>query len=188
MIIFEQGLITELLNPSSVLGAVFYALVFLLITFLVSSLIRRYVKEIIRRGSGAKADRTSVIFIGQLGNVAVFLIGAILYFHLIPALRAFGTALLTTASVASIVVGLAAQNTLGNIIAGVSLLLYRPFMLRDEVEVTAPGLTQAGRIVSITLGHTILEGPDNIKIIVPNSLMATSVIINRGEVQVDAAR
>lgn len=55
----------------------------------------------------------------------------ILYAHLIPVLRSMGTALLAGASVASVVIGLAAQSTLGNLVAGVSITIYRPFRLGD---------------------------------------------------------
>ena len=53
-------------------------------------------------------------------------------------LRGLGTAWLTSAGVAAVVVGLAAQNTLGNLIAGVSLVLYRPFHLGDHLQVSVP--------------------------------------------------
>jgi len=72
------------------------------------------------------ADRDAVPDAARTG-LCVRLMAAILCAHLVPVLRALGTAMLAGASVASIVLGLAAQNTLGNLIAGVALLLYDPF-------------------------------------------------------------
>ncbi len=73
-----------------------------------------------------------------------------------PSLRSLETALLTGASVASIVVGLAAQNTLGSLIAGVSLLLYRPFEVGDRAQIAAPTGVETGVVERLTLGYTIL--------------------------------
>ncbi len=97
---------------------------------------------------------------------------------MIPGLRSLGTALLASAGVASVVVGLAAQNTLGNIVAGVSLLMYRPFRVQDLVQVTAASGLETGTIESLTLGYTILKTYDNRRIVVPNSVMATQVTVN----------
>jgi small conductance mechanosensitive channel len=109
------------------------------------------------------------------------LVAAILYLHLVPALRSLGTAILTTASVASIVIGLAAQNTLGNLISGVSLLLYRPVKLGDLVRVDAPTGQESGVVEAITLGYTTLLSSNDQKIVIPNSVMASNVIVNLGK-------
>jgi len=103
-----------------------------------------------------------------------------LYCHLIPAPRPLGTAILTTASVAPVVLGLAARNTLGNLIAGISLILYQPIRLGDKVQVDAPTGQEAAIVESISLGYTILRGSTDQKIIIPNGIMANSVIINMG--------
>jgi len=53
----------------------------------------------------------------------------------IPVLRQLGGVWLTSVGVVSVIVGIAAQSTLGNLISGVSLLLYRPFRLGDRLQV-----------------------------------------------------
>ena len=77
-------------------------------------------------------DRTGIQFVTQLSQALIYLGATVLYAHLVPVLPQLGTALLTGVSVASVVIGLAAQNTLGNVIAGFSLLLYRPFRIGDR--------------------------------------------------------
>lgn len=69
-------------------------------------------------------DHTTVAFLQRMGKALIWVLAIILYAQLIPELRSLGTALLAGASVASILVGLAAQSTLGNLAAGLSLLLY----------------------------------------------------------------
>lgn len=82
-----------------------------------------------------------------------------------------GTALPAGVSVASIIVGLAAQNTLGNLVSGVSLLLYRPFRVGDSLQIGASTGLEIGEVERMTLGYTILKTPDGRRIIVPNSAM-----------------
>jgi small-conductance mechanosensitive channel len=112
-----------------------------------------------------------------MGDALIWAIALILYAHLIPELRSLGTALLTGVSVASILIGLAAQSTLGNFIAGLSLLLYRPFQIGDLVQLTVPSGVQIGTIEDLTLGYTVIKTPENHEIVVPNSVMASQAII-----------
>jgi small-conductance mechanosensitive channel len=97
---------------------------------------------------------------------------------MVPALNGIGTALLAGAGVTSVVLGLAAQNTLGNLIAGMTLLLYRPFQVGDRVQVNAPTGLETGVVEVVTLGYTMLRTGDNRRIVVPNSVMASQVTVN----------
>ena len=114
----------------------------------------------------------------DIAEIFIYIFALTFYAHLIPELRSVGTALLTSVGVASVVVGLAAQNTLGNIVAGVSLVLYRPFEVDDQVQVAAPSGLETGVVESLTLGYTVLRTYDNRRVVVPNSLMATQVTVN----------
>ena len=80
--------------------------------------------------------QTVVLFLTQFAQIAVYIVALIILFHVIPALNKLGTALLTGVSVVSVIFGLAAQNTLSNLVAGCTLLLYRPFHIDDYIQVT----------------------------------------------------
>jgi small conductance mechanosensitive channel len=110
------------------------------------------------------------------------LTGALIYGALFL-LAAATVALLTGVSVASVVLGLAAQNTLGNVIAGFSLLLYRPIRIGDRVQVAGPSGPCIGATESLSLGYTIIRAEDGRTIIVPNSTMASQVTVNLNEVK-----
>jgi small-conductance mechanosensitive channel len=73
---------------------------------------------------------------------------------------------------------LAAQSTLGNLVAGVSLTIYRPFRLGDTLQVAAPTGTEIGVVEMISLGYTTLRAPAGHLVVVPNSLAASQVLIN----------
>ena len=87
----------------------------------------------------------------------VYVVAFIFYAHLVPELRAIGTALLAGAGVVSIVAGLAAQNTLGNLVAGLSLVLYRPIQMGDTVQLSAHSGVVTARFERISLGFTVLR-------------------------------
>jgi small-conductance mechanosensitive channel len=166
----------DLFVPATVIGALFYGVVFLGFAVVAARLIR----VVATRSERHLTDVTALRFVVQLLQVCAFVVAFILYTHLIPPLRAFATALLAGVSVVSIVLGLAAQNTLGNLIAGFSLVLYHPFYVGDVVQLSTPKGLTTGTVESLALGYTRLGDPEGAAIIVPNSVMVSSVIILMG--------
>jgi small-conductance mechanosensitive channel len=65
----------------------------------------------------------------------------------------------------------ALKDALANMLAGISILLYRPFHIGDYISVT--GLE--GQVVSIELRYTTLKTKKN-KVLVPNSNLFTNPI------------
>ena len=169
---------SNLLNPATLAGALFYALIFLVLAILLARLLKLGVRRILHEDTHHHLDQTSLLFFTQLSQIVIFIVAFTLYAHLVPALHTLGTALLAGVSVVSVVIGLAAQNTLGNIIAGLSLLLYRPFLVGDQIQLNAPTGTEAGTVVRLSLGYTELHTTDNRRVIVPNSVMISQTIIN----------
>src|SRR5579862_2120488 len=173
------------LSPDSLAGAFIYLLLFVLAALVLARLLRVTVHGAMTRAG--HLDRTTISFLQQVGTAAIWVVILILYAHLIPALRAMGTALLAGASVASVVIGLAAQSTLGNLVAGMSITIYRPFRLGDSLQVTAPTGTETGTVELISLGYTTLRTFDGRLVVLPNSIAASQVTINLGANHVPAA-
>jgi small conductance mechanosensitive channel len=174
----EQDLLSYL-KPDSFVGAAVYLLIFVLLALVLSRVLRAAMHA--ELGRHGHIDRTTISFLQQIGTAAIWVIMLILYAHLIPVLRAMGTAILAGASIASVVFGLAAQSTLGNLIAGVAITLYRPFRLGDILQVTAPTGTETGSVEMISLGYTTLRTLDGRCIVLPNSVAASSVTVNLGD-------
>ncbi len=171
----EHDLLTYL-KPDTFIGAAVYFFLFIVLAWGLSRALRAAVHAaMVRQGH---IDRTTISFLQQLGSALIWVIALILYAHLIPMLRSMGTALLAGASVASVVIGLAAQSTLGNLVAGVAITIYRPFRLGDTLQVTAPSGADIGVVELISLGYTTLRSPDGRRIVVPNALAASSVTVN----------
>ncbi|MBW1889285.1 MAG: mechanosensitive ion channel family protein [Deltaproteobacteria bacterium] len=84
------------------------------------------------------------------------------------------------AGVMGIALGFAAKDTLSNLIAGVLLIIDRPFEVGDRIEVwRAPaGSASWGDVIDIGLRATKIRTTDNIIIIIPNNEIMTRDIIN----------
>jgi small conductance mechanosensitive channel len=168
--------VLSFLKPDTLLGALIYLLIFLSSAMLLSRALRTAVHAAMTRKG--HIDRTTISFMQQFGTALIWVMVLILYAHLIPVLRSIGTALLAGASIASVVIGLAAQSTLGNLVAGISITIYRPFRLGDTIQVAAPTGTEIGVVETLSLGYTTLRTADGRFIVVPNALAASQVSIN----------
>jgi small conductance mechanosensitive channel len=166
----------SIFKPDTLIGALVYLVVFIVLAMLFSRILRAAVHAAMSRQG--QIDRTTMSFIQQFGSALIWVIMLILYAHLIPMLRSMGTALLAGASVASVVIGLAAQSTLGNLVAGISITIYKPFRLGDTVQVATPTGTEIGVVELISLGYTTLRAPDGRLVVLPNSVAASQVMLN----------
>jgi len=168
----------NIINPATFEGAVFYGVILLACAVLINRMLRLGVERALARGSRLHIDRTRVKFISQLIQMIIYIVVFFIYARLIPALSNLGNAGLASVGVLSVVAGLAAQSTLGNLISGISLLLYRPFNVGDRLQIQAPTGLETGEIESLSLGYTIIKTDDNRRVVVPNSLMASQTTIN----------
>lgn len=168
--------IHHLLDPTTVVGAILYGILIFVLAVVAGRLVQSWTRRIATRPE-LGVDPTAVNFLGQFLRLFCFLLAVILYAHIVPSLNHVGSAMLASAGVVSLVIGLAAQNTLGQLIAGIALLLYRPFRIGDVLVVTAPTGKETGTVREFTLGYTKLQTEDARWIIVPNSVMASTTIV-----------
>jgi small-conductance mechanosensitive channel len=84
------------------------------------------------------------------------------------------------AGVLGVAVGFAAKDTLSNLIAGILLIIDRPFEVGDRIEVwSAPtGSATWGDVIDVGLRATRIKTTDNIVIIIPNNQIMTRDIVN----------
>ncbi|MDE2398290.1 MAG: mechanosensitive ion channel [Burkholderiales bacterium] len=123
------------------------------------------------------SDITVLQFISALAQLLAYLIGFVLYAHMVPELRALGTAQFAGVSVISVVIGLAAQSTLGKLVAGFSPVLYRQVRVGDKVRLDLPVGAVSATVEVISLGFTVLRDDQHNEVIVPNStLMSTTLV------------
>lgn len=86
--------------------------------------------------------------------------------------------LLATSAAFSIILGLALQDTLGNLFAGISLQLDKSFEIGDWLEITSGTQRTVGQVREITWRSTTLVGFSDELITLPNRFMAQAQISN----------
>ena len=95
-------------------------------------------------------------------------------------LRAQGvepSSLLTTSALLTAVIGLALQDTLGNMVSGLALQMQRPFRVGDWIQFdTDP--RQIGQVTEVNWRATTLMTNDLVEVIVPNAMLARAAIRN----------
>jgi len=163
-------------DPSKPAGEIVYGVAFLALAVLAARMVRIWS----RRFSAHRTlfvDPTSAAFVGQLVQLGCFLVAATAYAHVVPGLHRLATGLLASAGVISLIIGLAAQNTLGHLVAGIALLFYRPFSVGDMLIVNTGTGREEGTVVAFSLGYTRLAAKDGREILVPNSTMISMVVI-----------
>lgn len=136
-----------------------------------------YVKNNLIQKTDTKIDDIIFDILGKFSGFIVFSTAIIL------ALDRLGINVMpfiAGAGIAGIAIGFAAKDTLSNIIAGMLLIIDRPFEVGDRVEVwTAPvGSATWGDVLDIGLRATKIQTTDNIIIIIPNNEIMKRDIVN----------
>ncbi len=92
----------------------------------------------------------------------------------IPQVSALAGALLASTAVIGLVVGFAAQRTLGNFVAGLMIAFTQPLRLGDWVGVGG----EEGTVEEIGLMYTFIRTHDNARVVIPNEKLASDTIRN----------
>ena len=107
-------------------------------------------------------------------QAAVLTIGILSALLVIPAVRAVAGGLLASSAMLSIIIGFAAQRTLGNFVAGILIALSQPLRLGDDVEVGGV----RGIVEEIGLTYTFIRADDESRLVIPNEKLASDTIRN----------
>lgn len=165
-------------DPATLAGALELAALFAVAGLVLHMIVGRLFRFLIAHDSEGRIDRLTAVFLKRVVQVLVWVFVLTLYAKTVPALDRMGTALLASVSIASVVIGLAAQSTLSNLIAGISLVIYRPFRIGDRIQITAPTGLETGTVEDVTLGYTRLKTYDNRRIVLSNSLISNQIMVN----------
>ncbi|WP_277047927.1 mechanosensitive ion channel family protein [Solobacterium moorei] len=148
-------------------------------TFLITVIIAKIFTTILEKlvDHAMKKDaRASMPFkyLLKILRTVIYVIATFAILMNVKPLQSVSTAILGATSVMTVVVGLAAQETFGNFIAGFFIVIYQPFHVGDMVNL--PEKNISGTVIEITFRHTILNTIENTKIIVPNSTMNSAIV------------
>jgi small-conductance mechanosensitive channel len=113
----------------------------------------------------ARRVRTRVGLLRRVAVVAIGVVGVGLLLLQTPGFRAFGTGLLASAGVLGIVIGIAAQRPIANLLAGIQLAVTQPIRVEDAVIVE----DEWGWIEEITLTYVVIRLWDLRRMVLPIS-------------------
>jgi small conductance mechanosensitive channel len=143
-----------------------------IVIFFVGRWLAKIISKLIGKAmTKAQVEITLVSFVQSLSYIAM------LIFVIIAALAKVGiqtASFIAVLGAAGLAVGLALQGSLANFASGVLMLIFKPFKIGDFIE--AGG--SKGIVKEIRIFNTILNTPDNIRVIIPNAQVTGSSIMN----------
>lgn len=144
------------------------ALVLLIAALWISSRIKSLALKAMTK---AKVDYTLAKFAGAMVKWSILVASAL------AILGMFGVETTSFAAViaaSGLAIGLAFQGALSNVAAGVMLLIFRPFKVDQFIQVAG----ETGTVNEVSLFTTVIDTPDNQRIIIPNSNVFGATIKN----------
>lgn len=115
---------------------------------------------------------STLLLVDNLGKIGIF--AGVLYFFLL-AWDINITAWLASAGIVGIAVGFAAKDSLANLFAGFFIMVDAPYKVGDFINLDGG---ERGRVTDIGLRSTRILTKDDMEITIPNSVIASSKIIN----------
>src|SRR5438034_7367162 len=144
-------------------------LLLLLVAIVLAGFVRGAARTQLKR---THVDPQVILLVSRMAYLATVLLGIVAFFT-----RWFGDSALVFGGFGffALAVSLAFQDILKNFIAGLFLLIERPFRLGDEITVD----NHTGIVENIEMRATTLRTSEGEQVITPNSLVYTGTIINR---------
>lgn len=152
------------------------ALAILTVTIIAVLLFNHVMRRFIKKSSAdLDNDPTNYQFLRYAISLGIYLVGIGLAIYTIPSLKTIAQSMLAGAGIVAVAVGFASQAALSNIIAGVFIVIFKPFRVKDRVIIKD---TISGVVEDITLRHTIIRNFQNRRVIIPNSIISDEIIVN----------
>ncbi|MFC3172882.1 mechanosensitive ion channel family protein [Novosphingobium bradum] len=170
------ALAIELAGESSALvarvwGAVDRFLIPALLGWIALRLVRAYALAVDSRARleedtlAARSRRTRIAILSRSARFVIVFITVALMLLSIPGVRNVGVTLITSAGLAALAVGAAAQPALKSLIAGIQMALTEPIRIDDHVVIDG----EAGRVEDIRMTYVVIRTGDQRRLIVPTA-------------------
>ena len=155
---------------------VIHIILITIVTIIISGVIDIYTTKYIKKNGELKhLDTTSFLFAKKFIIALIYIIGLSFALVQIPEMKIVGHSLLAGAGIFSLIAGLASQQALSNIMSGFLIVIFKPFKIHDRITF---GTTYTGIVEEINLRQVVLRDAENNRVVVPNSVISSQVIIN----------
>ena len=176
MLVAIWGLFRPLINSIETLGLtdlggeLVLSIVLLGGAYALTSVVRQFVQELTVRDNPITEHQREIIYrVTQLVLYTIAGLAVVSLFTNDP------SSLLVGAGFVGIVVGMAARQTLGAVLAGFVLMFSRPFEVGDWVEID----DREGTVTEISVFNTRIQTFDGEYVMLPNDQVSGSAIVNR---------
>ena len=137
-------------------------------TIVGASTVNIWFRHTIQKKKLDNPDTTNLSFLRYVAIVGIYSAGFILAILAFPSLRGIAQTALGGAGLVAVVVAIASQEALSNVVGGIFIIFFKPFRVGDIIEV---GGTMEGTVADITLRHTVIRSFGNRMIVIPNSII-----------------
>ncbi len=170
LLLWEVSVLPIVGDPITFVTRLALTVVLLLGTYLLIGAVQRFIQEFAEDKTSITRHQTEMVF--RATQVSLYGLAIMITFG-IWSINLSG--LLVGAGFLGIVVGLAARQTLGSLIAGFVLMFARPFEIGDWVKIG----DREGIVTEISIVNTRIQTFDGEYVMVPNDNVGSSEIVNR---------
>lgn len=175
---FRKGFGSDIVWINTVIGnvdAMLFVLTALIITIVVVRIATTIVVHMMEAYSKANETSLHMALTPLLNRVLTFLIAALAIIVVLDHFGQNANSLLTLLGAGSLALGLAAQDTISNMISGFVIMIDRPFHIGDRIKIPTG---EEGDVFEIGMRSTTLLDYDHNLIVVPNNDLIRTRIIN----------
>ena len=120
------------------------------------------------------AGRTRLRVARRLIVAAIVFVGVTIALFQLPQVGTLARAMLASAALTAVVIGLAARSALANPLAGIAIAITQPVRINDYVTVG----DVSGVVEEVGLSYTYIRTADNRRVVIPNEALAGTVVHN----------
>ncbi|MEH6408684.1 MAG: mechanosensitive ion channel domain-containing protein, partial [Leeuwenhoekiella sp.] len=186
-VLFFYVTLNRLISFSGAFASTLYAILLIAVIGSITWFIMRFIDSFMlyvaenkigdtnpEENSDARMMLTYVSVARRVITFVVIIVGASVILSQFRSLEKFGVSLLASAGVATVILGIAAQSTLGNIIAGIQIAITRPARIGDTVIINE----NWGYVEDIRFTYMVVRTWDLRRLVVPLKEVVTNTFEN----------
>ena len=151
-------------------------IIIIVLTLAFNKLVRWLINRSFKKESlNLKIDPTTFKFFKNAASLIIWTIAIAIVIYSVPRFKALALTLFASAGIMMVLIGLAAQQAFSNIVSGIFIVIFKPFRVGDLILI---GEKLQGKVEDITLRHTVIKNFENKRIIIPNSIISSDIVIN----------
>jgi small-conductance mechanosensitive channel len=122
----------------------------------------------------SRSTKTRLRLLRRLVLATILVVLAMIALSQFTDLHRLATGILASTAVIGLIIGFAAQHTIGNLVAGVQIGVSQPFRIGDQISFDETN----GRVTDITLSYTYVDPGDGSSVVIPNQMLMEGIVHN----------